>query len=181
MYMSYITLTVQAALLCGPEGSQYYLIIHFPIFLFVISAVDRIAPVLVCPEGFSELTSLGLSGLTVTWISATATDNSGEVIAVTSDRSSPSFLPIGETLITYSASDASGNVAMCSFTITVIAGNLDDYLKIWDGILRIIPCRYECITGTSIFKQEFTGIFFKNRAITIIIVCINLPGKNLEI
>ncbi|XP_030831233.1 mucin-17 isoform X5 [Strongylocentrotus purpuratus] len=90
-------------------------------FNVIIVQVDRIPPVLVCPEGFSELTSLGLSGLTVTWISATATDNSGEVIAVTSDRSSPSFLPIGETLITYSASDASGNVAMCSFTITVIA------------------------------------------------------------
>ncbi|XP_041457583.1 mucin-17-like [Lytechinus variegatus] len=88
-------------------------------FLVTVNSVDTTNPQIVCPQGFTESSTVGTGGTVVTWISATATDNSGSV-TVTSDRVSPMFLNFGETIITYTARDPSGNIAICSFTIVVI-------------------------------------------------------------
>nr|XP_054770576.1 hyalin-like [Lytechinus pictus] len=88
-------------------------------FSVIINSVDTTNPQIVCPEGFTESSTVGTGGTVVTWIPATATDNSGSV-TVTSDRVSPMFFNFGETIITYTARDPSGNIAICSFTIVLI-------------------------------------------------------------
>ena len=63
-------------------------------------------------------TDTGKNTATVTWTEPTATDNDG-VKAVTSDHKPNEKFPIGETTVTYTATDNSGNTASCSFKITV--------------------------------------------------------------
>ena len=51
----------------------------------------------------------------------TATDNSGDVsVALTSGLAPGEVFPVGITTVTFEATDAAGNKAECSFTITVI-------------------------------------------------------------
>ena len=55
---------------------------------------------------------------TVTWSEPSASDNSGSV-SLTSDYSSGDTFFIGGTSVTYTATDPSGNIAICSFTIGI--------------------------------------------------------------
>lgn len=57
----------------------------------------------------------------VSWPIPTALDNSGflPVVTVVPALVPPTKLPIGETLITYTAEDASKNTAMCSISVLV--------------------------------------------------------------
>ena len=58
--------------------------------------------------------------LRVYWQEATATDNSGVLPSVTSNRQSGSFFPVpGSYEVLYFAKDESGNEATCSFRITL--------------------------------------------------------------
>ena len=57
-----------------------------------------------------------------TWTEPTATDDTGFVI-LTSTHDSGGTFPIGATTVTYTATDAAGNEATCSFVITV-TGNV---------------------------------------------------------
>ena len=54
-----------------------------------------------------------------TWTVPTATDNCA-VISFTSTHSPGAAFPVGTTTVTYTARDAAGNTASCSFTVTVI-------------------------------------------------------------
>ena len=54
----------------------------------------------------------------VTWSEPTASDNSG-LITLTSDYNPGLEFSIGNTYVTYTATDPSGNSATLSFTITV--------------------------------------------------------------
>ena len=58
------------------------------------------------------------SGSVVTWIEPTATDNVG-VTSFDSTYHSGDAFPVGSTIVTYTASDAVGNSANSSFTVTV--------------------------------------------------------------
>jgi len=58
------------------------------------------------------------SGIVVTWIEPTATDNVG-VISFDSTHNSGDTFPVGSTTVTYTASDAAGNSDDSSFTVTV--------------------------------------------------------------
>lgn len=78
---------------------------------------DTQKPVFVnCPGNISTCDGVA------TWTTPTATDNSGSVTIVRTDSNpnlvSGSTFPQGVTTITYTATDPSGNVATCSFTVT---------------------------------------------------------------
>jgi hypothetical protein len=80
-------------------------------------ATDKIKPVISnCPANIS-LTTTGTTA-TATWIAPTATDNCGTPTLTSSHNSGAAF-PIGTTTVNYAATDAKGNIATCSFTITV--------------------------------------------------------------
>ncbi len=91
--------------------------------IFHSFVVDGTPPVIEnCPENFSETTPLNSGGRTVTYVSPTATDNSG--ISTLAERSHfpGQYFVTGATTVTYRFVDPSGNEAICSFVITVIEG-----------------------------------------------------------
>ena len=72
-----------------------------------------------CPSDQSINTDSGKANGTVSWTPATASDNSGSV-TLTSNFNPEHCFPIGDTTVTYTATDGSGNlVSTCSFVVTV--------------------------------------------------------------
>jgi hypothetical protein len=71
-----------------------------------------------CPENITVSNDAGSCGAIVNWTPPTATDNSGSV-NLTSNFEPGSFFPVGTTTVTYTATDAAGNTATCSFEVTV--------------------------------------------------------------
>ena len=67
-------------------------------------------------------TNVGLGYAVVTWTEPTVTDNAGD-FNLTSDYQPGDQFLIGDTLVTYTATDPSGNRAMLSFHVNV-TGNL---------------------------------------------------------
>ncbi|MEO9893797.1 HYR domain-containing protein [Aurantibacter sp.] len=83
----------------------------------VIVLDDIELPTIECPENIIVANDVGECGAVVEF-EVSATDNSGAV-TVTSDYDSESVFPIGETIVTATATDEAGNEATCSFTVTV--------------------------------------------------------------
>ena len=76
-----------------------------------------------CPSDVTDYVKGNDQQKTVSWTLPTASDNSGQSPALTSDpqylTASGSFLP-GTHSITYTATDTAGNKASCMFSIYVI-------------------------------------------------------------
>ncbi|MCI4670623.1 MAG: HYR domain-containing protein, partial [Bacteroidia bacterium] len=83
--------------------------------------VDTEAPVLVnCPANIAQNNDLGICGAAITWTAPTATDNlPGVSVAQTAGDPSGSTFPVGNSQITYTATDAAGNTSSCSFDIDI--------------------------------------------------------------
>jgi len=85
---------------------------------------DTIPPVVMCPEDITvECTGDGGVAaddpqLEPFFEGFSATDNCDTSLTVTNDA--PDFFPLGETLVTFTATDGSGNSASCSATVAVI-------------------------------------------------------------
>ena len=66
-------------------------------------------------------TDVGLATAEVSWVVPTVTDNSG-YFTITASHDPYSTFGIGITNVTYKAVDASGNMALHSFTV-IVKGN----------------------------------------------------------
>ncbi|XP_072175569.1 uncharacterized protein [Diadema setosum] len=84
---------------------------------FEVTVIDAEPPVITCPDDVVVTVSEGQSSASVSWTEPTASDNSGQV-TVTSDIS-PGDFPIGQQVVTSTAVDPSGNMATCSFDVTI--------------------------------------------------------------
>jgi len=87
-----------------------------------VTVVDAIAPVISCPSDISVNNDPNTCGAAVVITNATATDNCTvkSIAGVRSDAQALSAVyPIGSTKIVWTATDASGNTATCTQTITV--------------------------------------------------------------
>jgi hypothetical protein len=129
---------------------------------------DAIPPVLSnCPTNIS-LTTTGTTAI-ATWIAPTATDNCSTP-SVSSTYNSGFAFPIGVTAVTYTATDAKGNKATCSFTITVtkqtIPTCLNPLTDIVGGVGNITVSNISTAASivqifnsswTSIYNQQLTG------------------------
>lgn len=71
--------------------------------------------------------------VSVTWLPASATDNSGVVINLTSDLR-PGQYEVGQHVVTYTATDEAGNIGDCSFTLTI----LSKYLRYMMNLKTVI-------------------------------------------
>lgn len=82
-----------------------------------------------CPANITVKTAFSGDNCAVaTWTAPTATDNCGAPVVIlttapTAGLASGGCFPIGVTTVTYTATDAKGNKATCSFTITVTTDN----------------------------------------------------------
>ncbi|MBX7240958.1 MAG: HYR domain-containing protein [Bacteroidia bacterium] len=83
-----------------------------------VTIQDLIAPVLSgCPSNISQNNDSGLCGASVTWTLPTVSDNCPAVLSSTHNPGD--FFALGSTTVTYTATDASGNTATCSFSVTI--------------------------------------------------------------
>lgn len=89
---------------------------------FTVTVNDTQAPTITCPSNMTVTTPTGSCTAVVNYTVA-ATDNCAGVTVATVPASGSTF-PLGTTTVTSTATDASGNTATCSFTVTVLDGQL---------------------------------------------------------
>ena len=85
-------------------------------------AVDRVAPVVTCPDNLAFTVDFGAGGRSVTWTGPTVSDNSGSFTPVLNTHNPGQFFPTGQTAVTYIYQDAANNRNQCSFTVTITEG-----------------------------------------------------------
>ncbi|MFK7950751.1 MAG: HYR domain-containing protein [Saprospiraceae bacterium] len=86
---------------------------------FEVTVEDNLAPVINnLPFDFTVSNDLGLCEAGVHWTVPTATDNCPGVTLVSSHNPGDT-LPVGVTTVTYTATDAAGNITTDSFNVTV--------------------------------------------------------------
>ncbi|QRM90407.1 DUF5011 domain-containing protein [Lacinutrix sp. WUR7] len=84
-----------------------------------VEVVDTVMPTISCPGDIIVNTDAGSCTALVNY-NLTVTDNCpGETVLQTSGLASGSLFPLGITTNTFELTDAHGNIASCSFTITV--------------------------------------------------------------
>ncbi|MBI5857527.1 MAG: HYR domain-containing protein [Sphingobacteriales bacterium] len=88
----------------------------------IITVNDQTGPTITCPSNITVNTPIG-SCTAVVNFTVNATDNCGAVSVVSVPASGSSF-PMGTTTVNATATDACGMTASCSFTITVLDGQL---------------------------------------------------------
>ncbi len=87
---------------------------------FTVTVLDGENPSLLCPPGVTVPAEPGSCAATVTFASPTASDNCpGVGVNLVAGLPSGSAFPLGTTLQTFTAVDAAGNTATCSFSVTV--------------------------------------------------------------
>jgi len=92
---------------------------------FWLPHADHEAPVLHCPASVSVFTAAGQPWGDAT-VFTTAIDNSGMPVTIHNNHSESSggqvsdSFPIGQTVITFKATDEAGNVARCNVAVFVV-------------------------------------------------------------
>lgn len=87
---------------------------------FNITVFDNDAPALECPSDLTVDTAQDTCGAYPTWTTPEATDACDtDGVDVSADYESGGFLPVGTTVVTYTAVDNVGNVTTCSFSVSV--------------------------------------------------------------
>jgi large repetitive protein len=90
--------------------------------VITVSTVDKQAPVLTCPANVTvTVNSVGCKATGVVLGTPTVTDNCTATANIVVTNNAPASFPVGNTLVTWTATDASGNSATCQQTVTVAA------------------------------------------------------------
>ncbi len=84
-----------------------------------VTIEDNIPPVIACPADITVDTDPGVCGANVFFPDALALDNCTVTVAQTGGLPSGFAFPIGVNTVEFTATDSSGNTAVCTFTITV--------------------------------------------------------------
>ena len=87
---------------------------------FSVTVVDAENPVITCPADIAVDNDAGVCGAVVDYVVTDGTDNCpGATTAQTAGLASGSTFPVGATVNSFTVTDAAGNTASCSFTVTV--------------------------------------------------------------
>jgi len=85
-----------------------------------VTIVDDVLPTISCPSDMTASVDAGSCDAILTYTAPTDADNCpGQTTAQTAGLGSGSAFPVGSTTEEYTVTDAAGNTALCSFTITV--------------------------------------------------------------
>ncbi|KAJ8042869.1 Hyalin [Holothuria leucospilota] len=87
--------------------------------------VDDIPPFVQCGPDIVRQSPVSTGGLSVAFTECTATDDSGAVVLVSNSHTPGDFFPFGTTVVTYTFTDAAGNIGTDSFTITIERADMD--------------------------------------------------------
>ncbi len=88
---------------------------------FTITVSEPVPPTISCPEVPTVNNDPGQCGAVVDYPLPEAFDDCGEVeLTLLEGPASGAFFAVGNTTVTYQATDLSGNTASCSFSITVV-------------------------------------------------------------
>ena len=101
-----------------PSGTQ----VTASFSVTVTGQADNQAPTLSSPGIISVTARPGANGAAVGYAGVSASDNSGNVSAITCSPPPGSAFPIGATTVTCAARDAAGNVGRVSFQVVVRSG-----------------------------------------------------------
>jgi hypothetical protein len=87
-----------------------------------VTVVDNTPPTISCPANVTVYLPLNstATSTTVTYPAATAGDNCPGSVGIAYSQGSGTVFPVGPTTVTATATDANGNTASCSFTVTVL-------------------------------------------------------------
>jgi len=89
-----------------------------------------------CPGNIMKVNDPGVCGAVVTWPKITASDNCpGVVVTFVSGMASGSLFNVGITTVIYKATDASGNMATCSFNV-IVTDNEDPSITCPNNIVK---------------------------------------------
>ncbi len=87
---------------------------------FIVTVKDAQPPSITCPANITAVTpNPNSGGAVVTYPTPVATDNCSTPVTVTCSPASGTTFPRGTTVVTCTARDGSGNIATCTFTVTV--------------------------------------------------------------
>lgn len=87
---------------------------------FTVTVIDAIDPAITCPANQTVYSAAGSCTAIATYAASTSDNCTGETVSLTAGLASGSTFPIGITTNDLTVTDASGNTASCSFTVTVL-------------------------------------------------------------
>jgi gliding motility-associated-like protein len=100
---------------------------------FTVTVEDNEDPTIVCPETINQQNDPGICGAAISFTLPEIADNSGDVsLEQTSGPASGETFPVGNTTVSFTATDAAGNTSFCSFDVIVtdseapVAEEMDD-------------------------------------------------------
>jgi HYR domain/Secretion system C-terminal sorting domain len=135
-----VTRTYRATDVCG----------NFANCTQIITVNDQTGPVVTCPANITVTSAIGSCTAAVNF-NVSAVDNCTGAVTITSIPASGSLFPVGTTTVTSTAVDACGNSASCTFTITVIDGQLP-------VVTTPIANRVVCVGNSATFNITATNV-----------------------
>ncbi len=92
-------------------------------YLFTSIHTDITKPDIICPKPISVEIPKDQSNISVAWPYPVAFDNSEKRVELTSSHNPGEVFQLGTTNVTITGTDPSGNVANCTFTVSLHATN----------------------------------------------------------
>ncbi len=112
----------------------------------VLKPIDITPPVLTLPANIIVAADISSCGAAVSF-TATATDNSGDPVSISYSPASGSLFSVGNTIVTVTATDLSGNPATGTFTVSVLP----------TVVSPISGANNICVGATTILSTATTG------------------------